>query len=122
MALLSCALPRHHYCYPFFVSSVVTNDRESKHEIHNLYITPLLLCRRFLARVAFLHLSSPSHVTAKVPLDGVDDLNSSLFLYRGVSPQAASVMKVLGFTAPLVMIQEGRTTPPPLAEWNQIVI
>lgn len=46
----------------------------------------------------------------QVPLDGVDDLNSSFFLYRGVSPEAAAVMRVLGFTAPLRMIENGLTT------------
>ncbi|CAM9254428.1 unnamed protein product, partial [Sphacelaria rigidula] len=43
----------------------------------------------------------------EVPLDGADTLNSSLLRYRGVSPQAEGVMKALGFTAPLKMIQDG---------------
>lgn len=52
----------------------------------------------------------------EVPLDGVEDINSSFFLYRGVSRQAEGVMKVLGFTAPLRMIQEGKSTQSPIAE------
>lgn len=50
----------------------------------------------------------PSFRAAQVPLEGVEDLKSPHFLYRGVAPQAEDIMKVFGFTAPLRMIQEGQ--------------
>ncbi|CAN0210062.1 unnamed protein product [Ectocarpus sp. 4 AP-2014] len=47
----------------------------------------------------------------EVPLDGIDAITSSTFLYRGASREAEGVMSALGFQAPLKMIQEGSKRP-----------
>lgn len=77
------------------------------HGTGHIFALLLSLC---VSSCASLDLMS-TPPTPQVPLDGIDAITSSTFLYRGVSPEAEGVMSALGFQAPLRMIQEGFERP-----------